>query len=118
MTATSIIGELVFAERPTLPATAVAVVKLLDVSLADAPATVVAEHLLRNIAADANAGRPLPFVLSAAAPDPQASYIVSAHVDCANDGRVSPGDYLTMESYPVLTYGHPTRVIITVRRVT
>ncbi|MGH2429348.1 MAG: hypothetical protein ACRDGV_10805 [Candidatus Limnocylindria bacterium] len=41
---------------------------------------------------------------------------VFAHVDVDDDGRVSPGDFLTTESYPVPREAEP-RVSVQVRRV-
>ena len=50
-------------------------------------------------------------------PDERARYAVRVHVDIDGDGQVSRGDYLNMESYPVLTYGHPSRVTVRVQEV-
>ena len=46
-----------------------------------------------------------------------ASDNIRVHIDVDRDGRVSRGDYITMESYPVLTWGHPDRVTVRVREV-
>ena len=37
--------------------------------------------------------------------------------DVDGDGQVSRGDYITMESYPVLTHGYPHVVIVRLRKV-
>jgi hypothetical protein len=50
-------------------------------------------------------------------PDDQASYTVRVHMDVDGDGRVSRGDYLRMESVPVLTHGYPNRVTVRAREV-
>ena len=86
-------------------------IRLLDVSYADEPARVVAEQTL------AGARDGVRFALRPGAFDPQASYTVAAHVDLAGDGQVSKGDFISMESYPVLTRGYPHTVEVTVRRV-
>jgi hypothetical protein len=42
---------------------------------------------------------------------------VRVHVDLDKDGEVSVGDYISMESHPVLTYGHPDHVEVAVQKV-
>ena len=96
---------------------ATAYVRLEDVTAADAPAVVVAEEVLRDVAFDPEADDNVTFVLEGGAPDPRASYSVRVHVDLDGDGEVSRGDFISTESYPVLTYGYPDRVSVTVRRV-
>ena len=117
MSALLVQGEVHFEQPPNLPLGATAYVRLLDTSLADAPSSIVAEQVLTGIAADANAGRPLLFALYGTPPNARASYTVSIWVDVDSDGRISSGDYLTMQSYPVLTYGYPNQVTVQVRRV-
>jgi hypothetical protein len=48
-------------------------------------------------------------------PDARTRYAVRVDVD--GDGHVSRGDYVSMESYPVLTFDSPSRVTIRVRPV-
>ena len=38
-------------------------------------------------------------------------------VDVDGDGKVSVGDYISMQSYPVLTFGYPREVTIEVKKV-
>jgi len=110
-------GELTFAQPPQLPSTAVAYVHLLDTTLADAPSITVAEQVIRDIAQTANQGKAIPFALFGESPDPHASYNVSVHIDLDSDGTLSPGDYLTVQSYPVLTFGYPDRMTVQVKQV-
>jgi hypothetical protein len=56
-------------------------------------------------------------MLQGRVPDMRARYQVRVHVDVDKDGKVSRGDYITTESYPVLTFGHPSRVRVRVRPV-
>ncbi len=49
--------------------------------------------------------------------DEHASYNVRALIDVDGDGKPSRGDLVTVQSYPVLTYGYPTEVSVQVRRV-
>ena len=42
---------------------------------------------------------------------------LEVHVDVDNDGKISVGDYINMESYPVLTYGNPNYISVKVKNV-
>ena len=83
-------------DAPLPPGSSVAV-EIRDTSLADAPAIV-----LHRVTVDVpKAGRTMkvtvPITL-ATVPD---GTTVWAHVDADRDGRVSKGDYVSVESYPV-----------------
>lgn len=91
-------------------------VRLLDVTRADAPSRTVAELTIPHVS-HSGGPRGIAFALAAKGVDPRAHYIVQVHVDVNGDGRVSRGDFITTESYPVLTFGHPNRVIARVRPV-
>lgn len=86
----------IVADAPLPPGSSVTV-EVRDTSLADAPAIV-----LRRVTVDVpKAGRTMkvtvPITL-ATVPD---GTTVWAHVDADRDGRVSKGDYVSVESYPV-----------------
>lgn len=87
-------------------------VRLLDVTHVDAAADVVAEQVVPGAVLDGAAG--VAFELRAGAVDPSRDYIVEAHLETGGGGKVHPGDYLSMESYPVLTHGAPDRVTVEV----
>lgn len=78
-------------------------IRLLDVTMLDAPARVVAEQVISNV----SPGEPVEFELRAEVPPTGGSYSVSAHVkpnpDPTSDkyDDIEPGDYLTTQSYPV-----------------
>jgi len=110
-------GELVF--PPGTPHLVGVIVHILleDVSYSDAPANVLAEQEIPTLTHRPGTDPPVRFHLTVPAPDPRASYAVRAHVDVDGDGRVSRGDYLSMQSYPVLTQGHPSSVSVEVRPV-
>lgn len=110
-------GELTFDPNIRLPSGAKARVALLETSRADAPAQVITEKVITEIAALVNRGRPVPFVLPGVVTDQRGSYTVSVHVDLDGDGQVGEGDFITMQSYPVLTYGNPSRVSVRVKEV-
>jgi uncharacterized lipoprotein YbaY len=87
-------------------------VRLLDVTTADVPARVVSENVSHLVA-----GSPMSFELPAPGIDERGRYVVSCHADLDGDGVVSQGDYITMQSYPVLTLGYPDRAEILLKRV-
>jgi uncharacterized lipoprotein YbaY len=110
-------GEIQFEQPQHLPSDAKAYVQLLDVSAADASSRTIAEQVLTDISQKASSGQSIPFVLYGTIPDERGSYVISAHVDVDGDGKISSGDFITMQSYPVLTFGYPNRVSVQVKKV-
>lgn len=78
----------------------------------DAEADVVAEQVIPGAALGGAAG--VPFELRAGAVDPSRDYAVQAHLETGSGEAVCPGDYLSVQSYPVLTHGAPARVTVEV----
>lgn len=95
-------GTVTYRERIALPPDAQLTVRLLDVSLADAPSVTIAEQTTEK------AGRqvPLPFALSydPSRIDARHRYVVRAEI---RDGRGAPL-WTTDTATPVLTHGAPT----------
>ena len=110
-------GEIVFAERPELPPDATAYVRLLDTSVEDALSSKIAEQVLKNIAKKANQREAIPFVIEGAIESERASYTISVLVDLDGDGEISQGDFINMQSYPVLTFGFPNHISVEVRQI-
>ena len=94
-------GEIVFDQPPQLPPAAVVRIALQDTSEADAPATVVAEQVLRGASREANEHGLVRFALPFESAGERRSLSLSAHVDLNGDGRLEKGDYINMQSYPV-----------------
>lgn len=92
-------------------------VYLEDVSLADAAATVTANISIAGLAHQNGRASSWPFELEAGSIDQRAHYAVRAHVDRHGGGQIQPGDYVSTQSYPVLTFGNSDRVTIEVRQV-
>ncbi|MGH6689971.1 MAG: YbaY family lipoprotein [Gammaproteobacteria bacterium] len=92
-------------------------VRLLDATVADGPSRTVAEQTIPNVSHPRGAGGTVAFAVRGSGLDARARYVVRVHVDVDGDGRVSRGDYISTESYPVLTLGYPNRVVVRVRPV-
>lgn len=92
-------------------------VELEDISRADAPSEVVAS--LQLTPEVLRGGDLIPFELEvpAGALNERSLYSVRVHVDMSGSGKVELGDYITMQSYPVLTRGYGDEVRVAVRRV-
>ncbi len=95
---------------------ATAHIYLEDISLADAPAVIVAETtlpMLRHALADADTTVPFTLITSNPAPiDTRRYYAVRVWIDCDNNGQKSPGDLYSDQVYPVLTRGFGDSVTI------
>jgi hypothetical protein len=110
-------GKVMF-EEEALPFTgATMYVHLENITAADIASEVVADYVERDIAFDPKNTRDLFFTIAGKAPDPRASYAVRVHIDVDGDGEVSRGDFISMQSYPVITFGYPSEVSILVRQV-
>ena len=92
-------------------------VRLENVSRADAAAVCVAEQVHREVSHAAGEEKTLPFELHVDAVNERAEYSVRVHVDVDGDGAISTGDYISPESYPVLTYGRPNEIDVRLERI-
>jgi hypothetical protein len=88
-----------------------------DVSRADASAQSLSSSVLRDISHSTGDAGGLEFMLEVSVPDPSAHLAVRVHIDLDGDGEYSRDDFITMESYPVLTRGHPNQVTVRVRQI-
>ena len=88
-------------------------VRVEDTSLADAPARLVGEQIFEKACSTSL----LFFSIGVEPFDEKARYTVRVHIDVDNDGCVSKGDYVSTESYPVLTGGHGDHVDVRVKIV-
>ena len=103
-------GTVTYRQRIGLPPNATVVVTLEDVSLADAPATVIAEQTIETTGQQV----PIPFSLTydPAEIKPQHSYGVRAQIFYGDSLR-----WTSTTAYPVITQGSPTEVEIEVEPV-
>lgn len=96
-------GTVTYLQRIALPEGAIVTVQLVDVSLADAPATVLAEQTITT-----TTQVPIPFTLEFNPADiqPNHTYAVQARIEV--DGQLQ---WITTTQYPVLTNGAPSENI-------
>jgi uncharacterized lipoprotein YbaY len=99
-------------------------IRLIDVSVVDAASKVVLEKVIKNIDYCKDTSRSqgrkffsMPFRLYGKISDNQARYAISIHIDMDGDGIVSIGDYINMQSYPVITHGNPKYVSVKVKQI-
>ena len=88
-----------------------------DVSAQNGPAEIVARHRLDDIAHRGGSDDELEVVLDGADPDARKEYAVRIHVALHDGEDIRRGDFLTTQSYPVLTFGHPDRVTVALDEV-
>lgn len=91
-------------------------VYLEDVSSLDAPSKIVAKQVIPNISHEMGTENLVKFALPSET-SKRASYSIRVHVSLHGDEQIHRGDYITMESYPVLTFGYPDRVSVLVQEV-
>ena len=92
-------------------------VQLVDVTLADAPSTVIAEEVIHNVSIDVESPLAVPFSIRAPSLDERAMYTLMVHVDVSGSGHIMLGDYITMESFPVSLIDSPVFINVQVRLV-
>jgi len=91
-------------------------VRVQETSRSDAPASTVAEEVLRGINI-APGVQSIPFTVRGIPHDARTRYSVRVHADVDGSGAVSRGDYVSTQSYPVKAGGQPEALTIVVRPV-
>lgn len=110
-------GEITFEQDAPSFSGAVMHVYLENITVADMASEVVAECVERDVAFDSKVAKGLLFSMAGTAVDSRASYAVRVHIDIDGDGQVTPGDFISTQSYPVITFGYPGEISIRVRQV-
>jgi putative lipoprotein len=110
-------GEVVLPAAEPVAESADLVVQVEDISRADAPSTVLGEFRRRKVKLRAGAAYPFSVSISADRVDERNLYSVRAHVDVSGTGSVKRGDFVSTQTYPVLTRSHGDKVRVSVRRV-
>jgi uncharacterized lipoprotein YbaY len=87
-------------------------VRVDDVTLADTTSTPLAHTSITGVSHRRGSATSWTVELDGDTPHPQHRYSIWAHLDIDGDEQVSHGDYITMESYPVLTLGYPAETTV------
>lgn len=86
-------------------------VRVQETGRADAPATSVAQAVLKSVKIPAGSSS-LPFTVEGVPVDPKARYVVRVHVDVDGDGAVTRGDYVSTQSHPVGGAHLPLAIVV------
>ena len=110
-------GEIVIPQDAAPFKPARVLVELEDISRADAPSEVIAS--IQVAAEELRGGDVIPFALEVPADvlDEKHLYSVRAHLDVSGSGEIERQDYITTQTYPVLTRGYGSEVRVAVRKV-
>ena len=123
-------GKIIFENNVKSFAGATVYIRLEDVTMQDAPSKLILQQVINNVSygsgADDIAGhnhhqKKLQFALfgDRIVVDARRLYTITVHIDVDNNGKINPGDFINMESYPVITHGYPKdSVSVYVRQVT
>jgi uncharacterized lipoprotein YbaY len=114
---TSLRGKIVFEDHSSAFDDAAIHIRLEDVTRADAAAVLVTEKVLQPVSHPAGMTDGPEFEMPVHLPDRSALYSVRVHVDVHRNGQITRGDFISTQSYPVLTRGHLDSVEIKVREV-
>jgi uncharacterized lipoprotein YbaY len=109
-------GEILFGTPVELPPGSNVYVRLEDVSMIDTYSKVVSEQSITGINHEVDTSTKLNFEIQGMTYDDH-SYSIRVHVDIDGDGNMSKGDFINMQSYPVLTHGHPNFVSVIVKEI-
>jgi uncharacterized lipoprotein YbaY len=112
----SVEGEIVFREIISPFSGVTGYIFLEDISRADAPSREIARTVISGLSQDRDHPCPVPFSIVHPPLGKYERYIISVLIDVDGDGRISHGDYITMESFPVVPYHHD-KMKIYVQRV-
>jgi uncharacterized lipoprotein YbaY len=110
-------GDITFIETGRSFSAATVYVRLEETTEADLASKIVAEQVIRELSHQQGGAEKISFSLQGQIFDDKADYIVSVHVDVDNDGQISEGDYINMESYPALATGRSSQISVCVQQI-
>jgi uncharacterized lipoprotein YbaY len=110
-------GEIIFDEKAKSFDGATLYLSLDDTTLEDAPAQPIIRHIIRDVSYNADSRKSLTFELRGQVPNERAKLTLNVLVDLDGDGKMSRGDYINMESYPVVTRGNPNVIAVRVKQI-
>ncbi|MGB3756300.1 MAG: YbaY family lipoprotein [Rivularia sp. (in: cyanobacteria)] len=109
-------GEVIFSQELSSFSEATVNIYLEDVTFIDAPSFCISKQVIVDINHQKGTINRVEFALNGKY-DENSRYIITAHVSINGSEEIQRGDYMTMESYPVLTFGYPNQVSIYVKEV-
>jgi uncharacterized lipoprotein YbaY len=116
MPGTVIRGQISFDETAPPFDDATVWVILQEATRADAPSREVSRLKIPGYS-HSPGGPPLEFSLTAEPLDPKCRYELRVHLDLTSSGQLKAADQITVQSYPVVTQGHPDHVSVQLRRI-
>lgn len=88
-----------------------------DISRADAPSEVVGQQRQTGVTLEPGAAVPFTIEIPSGRIDERHSYSVRAHLDVSGTGEIDRGDFISVQTFPVLTRGRGSEARIEVRLV-
>lgn len=88
-----------------------------DVSRADAYSPVIAVQHQHAVPLEDACVVPFEVEVPEEAVDPGNDYSIRVHIDISGSGEIEVGDFVSTQSYPVLTRGYPSEAKVDVRKV-
>jgi uncharacterized lipoprotein YbaY len=110
-------GEILLSKELGSFSGATASIYLEDVSLVDAPAKIVTKQVIDDLNHKRGTENRIEFALRGEIAESRARYSIRVHITFHSDEQIHPGDYISTESYPVLTDGSSDRVLVSVTEV-
>ena len=109
-------GEVILSQKLSSFSGATANIYLEDVTFIDAASTYISKQVIADINHQMGVTNCVEFALNSFY-EQNGRYIIKAHISINGSEEIQRGDYITMESYPVLTFGYPDRVSVYVQEV-
>jgi uncharacterized lipoprotein YbaY len=109
-------GEILFDRPLELSQKFTIYIRLEDVTMIDSYSKIITEKKIKSISHQYNSANKLIFEIQGVICEKH-RYIISAHADLDGDNNISKGDFINMQSYPVLTHGYPNFVSITLKEI-
>lgn len=110
-------GEITFEKDAPSFTGATLHVYLENISFIDAASEVVADYIEWNINFNPNTSNSIPFEIVYKNLDPGDRFAIRVHIDVDKDGKVSKGDFINVQSYPVITFGYPKEITVIVKQI-
>jgi uncharacterized lipoprotein YbaY len=110
-------GEIILSQELSSFSGATANVYLEDVTFIDASSSYISKQVIPNINHQIGIINRVEFALNVNFYDENAKYIITVHVSINGSQEIQRGDFITMESYRVLTFGYPHQVSVYVKEI-